>query len=107
MTSQHAFRVGPDQSIKRGQVKLTKPPDSGTTVYTYDADANLTKKTDALSIVMNQTFDALDRPLTTTYPADTSENVSYTYDQTTTGFTFGIGRLTSVADAAGSFDQGL
>ena len=77
-------------------------PDSGIAVFQYDGDANLTKKTDALGVVTNQTFDPLDRPLTTTYPADSSENVAYTYDQTGTGYPFGIGRLTSVTDAAGS-----
>jgi RHS repeat-associated protein len=75
------------------------------TVFHYDGDANLTSKTDALGIVTNQTFDALDRPLTTTYPADTAENVAYTYDQTGTGFAFGIGRLTSVTDTAGSLTR--
>jgi RHS repeat-associated protein len=43
--------------------------------------------------------------LTTTYPADTAENVAYTYDQTGTGFSFGIGRLTSLTDMAGSLTR--
>jgi RHS repeat-associated protein len=77
-------------------------PDSGITVYHYDSDGNLTSKTDALGIVTNRTFDALDRVLTTTYPADTTKNLSYTYDQTGTAYGFGVGRLTSVKDAAGS-----
>ncbi len=88
-----------------GDVIQQTSPDSGVTVYSYDGDANLTSKTDARGIVTNQTFDALDRPLTTTYPADGSENVAYTYDQTGSGFAFGIGRLTSVTDAAGSLTR--
>ena len=80
-------------------------PDSGTSVYHFDADANLTKKTDALSIITNNTYDALDRVLTTTYPADAPENVAYTYDQTGTAYGFGIGRLTSLTDAAGSLTR--
>ena len=80
-------------------------PDSGTTVYHYDSDANLTSKTDAASVVTNQTFDALDRVLTTTYPADSTLNVAYTYDQTGTGFSFGVGRLTSLTDASGSLTR--
>ncbi|HEX3474575.1 MAG TPA: DUF6531 domain-containing protein, partial [Kofleriaceae bacterium] len=80
-------------------------PDSGTTVYRYDADGNLTQLTDATGAVTNRTFDALDRVLTTAYPADPSLNVTSTYDQTGTGFGFGIGRLTSVADAAGSLTR--
>jgi RHS repeat-associated protein len=85
-----------------GDVIQQSSPDSGVSTFHYDTDANLTSKTDALGIVTNQTFDALDRPLTTTFPAHTAENVAYTYDQTGTGFSFGVGRLTSVTDAAGS-----
>jgi len=88
-----------------GDVIQQTSPDSGVAVFQYDADANLVKKTDALGIVTNQTFDALDRVLTTTYPPDTAENVSYTYDQTGTGYSFGIGKLTSVTDAAGSLTR--
>jgi len=78
-------------------------PDSGKTVYRYDADANLTQKTDAAGNVTDNTFDALDRILTTSYPADATENVAYTYDQA--GHGFGIGRLTSLTDAAGSLSR--
>ncbi len=75
-------------------------PDSGTTVYYYDLDNNLVKRVAATNAVTQLTYDALDRVLTTTYPSDPSENVTYTYDQP--GHGFGVGRLTSVADAAGS-----
>ena len=34
-------------------------PDSGTTVYHYDADGNRTSKTDAAGVVTNWTYDAL------------------------------------------------
>ena len=88
-----------------GDVTQLTSPDSGIAVFHYDADANLTGKTDALGVVTNQTFDALDRPLTTTYPADAAENVTYTYDQTGTGFSFGIGQLTSVTDGAGALTR--
>ncbi len=80
-------------------------PDTGTAVFYYDSDGNLTKKVDALSVVTNFTYDALDRMLTRTYPADTAENVAYTYDQTGVGFAYGIGRLTSLTDAAGSLTR--
>ena len=79
--------------------------DSGNTTYYFDFDGNLTSKTDALGVVTNNSYDALDRPLTTTYPADAPENVAYTYDQTGAGFGFGIGRLTSLTDAAGSLTR--
>jgi RHS repeat-associated protein len=80
-------------------------PDSGTTVYHYDPDANLTSKTDAASVVTNWTYDALDRVKTVAYPAASTLNVTNTYDQTGTGFGFGIGRLTSVTDAPGSLTR--
>lgn len=88
-----------------GDVKQEVSPDRGTTVYQYDANGNMTSKTDAASVVTNQTFDALDRVLTTTYPSDSTLNVSYTYDQTGTGFTFGKGRLTTLTDAAGTLTR--
>lgn len=76
-------------------------PDSGTTVYHYDAGGNLTSKTDALGIVTNYTYDALDRTLTRTFPADTTQNVTFTYDKTGSLFAFGIGCLSTMTDAAG------
>lgn len=78
-------------------------PDSGTTVYHYDSDGNLTSKTDAASVVTNYTYDVLDRRATVAYPADSTENVTFTYDQT--GHGSGIGRLTSVTDAAGTLGR--
>ncbi len=88
-----------------GDVIQEASPDRGTTVYHYDNNGNMTSKTDALAVVTNQTFDKLDRVLTTAYPADTTLNVAYTYDQTGTGFAFGVGRLTSVTDKAGSLTR--
>jgi RHS repeat-associated protein len=85
-----------------GEIIQQSSPDSGTVVFHYDADGNVTSRIDGLGVVTTQIFDILDRPLTTTYPADSSENVAYTYDQTGVGFSFGVGRLTSVNDAAGS-----
>lgn len=85
-------------------VKQEVSPDRGTTVYHYDSDGNITQKVDAASNTVNQTFDALDRALTTTYPADSTLNVAYTYDQTT-GHGKGIGRLTSLTDQAGSLSR--
>jgi RHS repeat-associated protein len=85
-----------------GDVIQQTSPDSGVTVYYYDGDANLTKKVDALAVTTNYTYDKLDRILTRTYPADGTQSVTYTYDQTGTGFAFGIGRLTTLTDPAGT-----
>jgi RHS repeat-associated protein len=90
-----------------GDVIQQISPDSQTTVYHHDADGGLTQKKDARGAIVNYTYDALDRILTASYPADPGENVAYTYDQS--GHGFGIGRLTSLADAVGtlsrSYDQ--
>jgi RHS repeat-associated protein len=81
--------------------------DSGTTVYYYDSTGNQVNRTTATGAVTQYTYDALDRVSNMTFPSDSTENVAYTYDQT--GHGSGIGRLTSVSDAAGtlsrSYDQ--
>jgi RHS repeat-associated protein len=81
----------------------TVSPDTMTTVYHYDSDSNLTQSKNASSAVANYTYDVLDRVLTTKYPNDTAENVTYTYDQPSHGFS--IGHLTTVKDAAGSLSR--
>jgi RHS repeat-associated protein len=86
-----------------GDVIQEVSPARGTTVYRYDADGDLMQKTDARGAVANSTYDALDRVTATTYPADTAENVAYSYDQS--GHGFGIGRLTSVTDATGTLSR--
>ena len=84
-----------------GDRTQTASPDSGTTVYHFDPDRNLTQQVLPGSMTVNATFDALDRTLTTSYPSDSTLNVSRTYDQTT-GHGFGVGRLTSATDQPGS-----
>ena len=78
-------------------------PDSLKTIYFYDADANLTGKNELGINFSSATYDALDRLLTRTYPADSTLNVSITYDQA--GHGDGIGRLTSLTDQAGSLSR--
>ena len=75
-------------------------PDTGTTTYTYDLADNLIQCVDASGVITTHTYDALNRLLSTSYPADPSENVVITYDQS--GHGFGIGHLTSLSDAAGT-----
>ena len=86
-----------------GDLIQASSPDTGKTIYRYDLAGNLTQKVDAAGATTNYTYDALDRALTTTYPADAAENVAYVYDQA--GHGFGIGRLTSVTDAVGSLSR--
>jgi len=86
-----------------GDVIQEVSPARGTTVYRYDLDGNLVQKVDARGAVANFTYDAINRVTATTYPADASENVAYTYDQAAGGF--GVGRLTSLSDAAGTLSR--
>ncbi len=72
-------------------------PDRGTTVYHYDLGGNPTQRIDGAGTVTNNTYDALDRILATSYPGGSAENVAYTYNSGTNG----IGHLTSLSDAAG------
>ncbi len=75
-------------------------PDTGTTVYVVDDAGNRVQQTDAAGVVVQMSYDALNRITARTYPADPAENVTYRYDEAAGGF--GIGRLTSVSDASGS-----
>jgi RHS repeat-associated protein len=79
----------------------TASPDTGTTVYDYDPAGNVVSMTDARGVVTDFTYDALNRVLTRTYPADPTQNVSYSYDDTFGG-NYGIGRLTGIADTTGT-----
>jgi RHS repeat-associated protein len=90
-----------------GGVIQESNPNTGTAVFYYDNTGNRIKRVAAGGAVTQFTYDALDRVLTMTFPADSAENVIYTYDES--GHGSGIGRLTSVFDAAGtlsrSYDQ--
>jgi RHS repeat-associated protein len=81
-------------------------PDSGATVFYYDGDANLTKRVDALNVTVNLAYDSLDRLLTSSFPADSTQNATYTYDSSPYVYGFPIGRLATRTDATGlaSFD---
>jgi RHS repeat-associated protein len=75
-------------------------PDSGTAVYYFDPDGNLTKQILAGSLEADMAYDADDRMTGTTYPSDSTLNTTLTYDQT--GHGDGIGRLTSATDKVGT-----
>jgi RHS repeat-associated protein len=77
-------------------------PESGPISYSYDANGNVTSKTDARGITINYNpsdspIDALNRVTKQTY-SNGQTPVTYSYDQGANG----IGRLTSVTDSAGS-----
>jgi RHS repeat-associated protein len=78
-------------------------PNAGTTVYTYDSAGNQIKSVTAAGATRESAYDALNRVVAVTYPADASENVKYTYDESDHGY--GVGRLTSVTDAVGTLTR--
>ena len=80
-------------------------PHTGTATHTYDAAGNLTTRTDSRGVKATYTWDALNRLTKTVYSQagqKTSLTHSWTYDQTGSGYAYGIGRLTSTAHPAGS-----
>jgi len=83
-----------------GERTQTASPDSGTTVYHYDLDSNLSQEVLPGSLTATYTFDAVDRAKTVKYTGDSTLNVTNTYDQT--GHGFGVGHLTSSTDQIGS-----
>lgn len=99
-----------------GQLTQAVNPESGTTSYTYDADGNLLSKTSpapnqtgSATVTLSYCYDALNRMEGKAYTAQScplsSPVATYSYDQTTANgltVTNGIGRRTSMTDAAGS-----
>lgn len=86
--------------------------DTGVTVYHYDLADNLVQMKDARNVVTNYTYDGLNRMTSASYPASPSENITYRFDETTTGGSqnYGRGHMTGITEANGNrvdwvFDQ--
>lgn len=84
-----------------GDVTQEVSPDRGTINYTHDKAGNVTQMTDARSVVTNYTYDAINRLTAVSYPSDSSQNVTLTYDSAS-GCGTSKGRLCSVSDASGT-----
>ncbi len=84
-----------------GEVIQETSPDRGRTIYEHDARGLVTRITDARNVVTNMTYDNAGRLLTRTYPADTTLNVTLTYDNVANG-NRGRGRLTGMTDKSGT-----
>lgn len=83
-----------------GDVIGITSPDTGSTVLRWGKDSDLRQIVLNGGQTANLTYDADDRNLTVSYPADSTLNISKTYDQG--GHGYGVGRLTSVTDQVGS-----
>jgi len=84
-----------------GRMLRQTSPVTGVTTYGYDPSGNLLSTTDANSATTTRAYDALGRVLSAASSGGSgaAESVSWTYDATTL---FGIGRLASMVDPAGS-----
>jgi len=79
--------------------RLTRTsPETGLTTYSYDTGSNLTSSTDANNVITNYEYDALNRLLAIHYLEDSSQDITYGYDQGDNG----IGHLTSMQDPTGT-----
>jgi RHS repeat-associated protein len=80
-----------------GDVTSLASPDTGTATHTFDAQGNLKTRTDSRGVLATYSYDSLNRLTSVVYSkaGSTSRTYSWTYDQATTGFTNGIGRLTT------------
>jgi RHS repeat-associated protein len=82
------------------RLKNAVNPESGAISYTYDANGNLTGKTDARSITTTYAYDNLNRVKTRSY-SDSTPAVAYSYDGTGLGSvpSYSKGKLTKVSSS--------
>jgi RHS repeat-associated protein len=87
-----------------GDVTGLVSPDTGTATQTVDAAGNLLTRTDSRGVLATYSYDALNRQSGVVYTqsGQTTLSFGWTYDQTGTGFSNGIGRLTSTTHPWGS-----
>lgn len=78
----------------------TDSPDAGITTYAYDKAGNRIRQTDARGITVHYAYDALNRLTFIDYPG-TAQDITYTYDEGTSGAANAIGRLSGVTDETG------
>ncbi|MBV1928747.1 MAG: RHS repeat protein, partial [Gammaproteobacteria bacterium] len=84
-----------------GNLIQQSSPETGITLYSHDAAGNIISKTDARNVVTQYSYDALNRLLQVSYPANPSENITYSYDDASAG-NKGLGRLTRIVDPSGT-----
>jgi RHS repeat-associated protein len=85
-----------------GDTRATNSPDAGNSTATPDAIGNVTKRVDARGIPLQYSYDGMNR-VVQIHRIDTLQLLNtYTYDQTDSAHTNGIGRLTSMTDPSGT-----
>jgi RHS repeat-associated protein len=83
-----------------GRLLSAQNPESGTISYQYDANGNVTRKTDARNIQTNYVYDALNRPTARSY-SDSTPGITYSYDSAT--ISNGKGRLVSASSSVSTY----
>jgi RHS repeat-associated protein len=84
-----------------GRLTSVTTPESGKTDYTYYAHGGVYQRTDARGIVTTYSYDALNRPTTTTYNDNGTPSVTLAYDAGGAA-AHALGQLTSMIDGSGS-----
>jgi RHS repeat-associated protein len=79
-----------------GRLRQAQNPESGLIQYAYDANGNLTSKTDARNVATTFSYDNLNRVLSRSY-SDATPQVTYTYENAS--IPFSKGRLTKVSSS--------
>jgi RHS repeat-associated protein len=86
-----------------GDVNQVISPDTGTANQTFDVMGNLRTRTDSRGVLATYSYDPVYRLTGIAYTQGANSLTrTWTYDQTGTGFSYGIGRLTSTAFPGGS-----
>lgn len=87
-----------------GDTTALASPDTGTASHTFDAAGNLKTRLDSRGVLATYSYDALNRATGVVYSraGTSSQSFSWTYDQTGSGFSNGVGRLTSTTYPGGS-----
>ena len=83
-------------------------PDTGTTTNTFDAAGNIKTTTDARGVLATFSYDALNRQSQVVYSQSGGANrvINWIYDQTGTGFGYGLGKLTTATSPDASTSLG-
>jgi YD repeat-containing protein len=80
-------------------------PDRGVTIYQFDLAGNMTSIETARGLAESMTYDALNRIETSSIAGHPEDNITYTYDETSTQSepNKGIGKLTQINQGNGDY----
>jgi RHS repeat-associated protein len=85
-----------------GNTRTTNSPDAGASTATPDAVGNVVKRVDANGHPLAYSYDPLNRLVQVSRTDTNTVLETYTYDQTDSAHSNGVGHLTSMADPSGT-----